>query len=159
MPATEHDLIALGFLRCSVTRTQRNINHPDPRERGPFCRLAVAEPAPERPGVYVWCVNGYVMYVGKADHLRQITHGYFMGRPFNDYTYMPLSKVRQPSNPRVRVNGLLNRAFEDNLTVSWWWLETGSAVEASRLEAELIDRWNPPWNRGRPSAPPMAATA
>ena len=165
MTATEQDLIAIDFRRCAVVRSQRNINHPDRFGRGPFCRLAVADTAPERPGVYGWCVDGYVMYVGRADQLRQITQGFFMGRPYNDTTYIPASQARRPYDPRVRLNGLLNRALEDKCSVSWCWLETRSAPEAKRLEAELIDRWKPPWNRAYPSVPvptgpgPMAATA
>ena len=73
-----------------------------------------------------------------------------MGRPYNDYTYMPASEASQLSNPRVRVNGLLNRVLSEGSVVSWWWTETGSTTEAIRMEATLIDRWNPPWNRAHP---------
>lgn len=73
-----------------------------------------------------------------------------MGRAYNDYTYMPASKVAQLSNPRVRVNGLLNAAITGGRTVSWWWLALESEIAALAREAALIDLWNPPWNRARP---------
>lgn len=73
-----------------------------------------------------------------------------MGRAYNDYTYMPPSKVAQLSNPRVRVNGSLNAAIGSCQTVSWWWRSTPTEAEALQLEASLIGRWVPPWNRARP---------
>ena len=148
----ESDLWSLGFRKCSAVARSLNIYHPDPGGLGPFCRLCVEDTAPERPGVYAWGVNGNVMYFGHATQLRQITQGARMGRAYNDYTYMPPSKVLQVSSPRVRLNGQLNCAVADGLPVSWWWLETASVLEAIRLEAELIRRWNPPWNRTSPSA-------
>lgn len=149
--ATERDLNNLGFRSCRVNATTLNINHPDATNRGPFCRLAVDDTAPPVPGVYAWVSDGAVMYVGKASQLRQIVHGKRMQRAYNDYTYIPASKVRQSSSPRVRINGLLNRALCEGGTVTWWWRETTSAIAARRLEAELIAEWKPPWNRAHPT--------
>ena len=69
-----------------------------------------------------------------------------MGRGYNDYMQIPASQVQRSKDPRVRVNGLLNRAFEDSCTVSWW-PETGSERDAKDLERLLIARSNPSWNR------------
>jgi excinuclease UvrABC nuclease subunit len=87
------------------------------------------------------------MYIGKAGQLRQIVQGVGMGRAYNEYTYVPKSKLAQASSPRVRVNGLLNRAICGGATVSWWWTETTSEAGALRLEAQLISAWQPEWNR------------
>lgn len=152
MATTEIDLLSLGFHKCWVKPVRLDIKYPDPTGRGPYCRLLAQDTAPERPGVYAWCVNGNVMDVGEAGELRQITQGYHMRRAYNDYTYMPASQVLRPSDPRVRVNGLLNRACGDGLVVSWWWLETESEPAARRVERELIARWRPPWNRTYPMA-------
>lgn len=111
--------------------------------------------APTRPGVYAWERDGEVMYVGKAGQLRQIVHGTRMGRAYNDYAYVPASKVAQISSPRVRVNGLLNQSLVEGATVTWWWLQTGTEPEARHLEAMLIAEWGPPWNRARPIITPM----
>lgn len=148
--ASEVHLAELGFRRSLVTAKQLDIVHPDPTGLGPFCRLAVDDTAPATPGVYALVSNANVMYVGRADQLRQIVHGTRMGRAYNDYTYVPASKVRQTSSPRVRINGLLNREINAGATVEWWWLTTGSSAEAVRTEAELISTWKPPWNRARP---------
>lgn len=148
--ATEVDLRQRAFHACAVTATTLNIDHPDPAGRGPFCRLLVDDTAPARPGVYAWVRDRDLMYVGKAGQLRQIVHGTRMGRAYNDYTYVPASKVAQISNPRVRVNGLLNRSLVAGATVTWWWLETATETDARRLEATLIADWDPPWNRTRP---------
>ena len=41
------------------------------------------------------------------------TFSVFAGRaPYNDYTYVRASKVAQTRSPRVRANGLLNRAIQ-----------------------------------------------
>lgn len=144
------ELTARGFTRSDVSAKTLNIDHPDPGERGPFCRLDVADAAPALPGVYAWTSNDAVMYIGKAINLCAIVHGARMQRAYNDYTYIPPSKIGQASSPRVRVNGLLNRALCDGSDVAWWWVETPSIDDATRLEANLIHVWNPPWNRARP---------
>lgn len=128
------------------------IEHPDPMGLGPFCRLDAQDNSPELPGVYAWTVDDRVMYVGKAKVLRQVVRGSRMQRAYNDYTYIPPSKVLQGSSPRVRVNGLLNAALAKGGSVEWWWRDLGSEVDAFRLEAELIESWNPPWNLARPSS-------
>lgn len=109
--ATYVDLRQRGFHSCDVIPLVLNVDHPDPARRGPFCRVRVDDTAPPRPGVYAWACDGRVMYVGKAGQLRQIVHGTRMGRAYNDYTYMPASKVAQSGSPRVRVNGLLNSSW------------------------------------------------
>ena len=67
--------------------------------------------------------------------------------PYNDYTYMPPSKSKEASGPRVRVNGLINRVLCEGATIAWWWTETSNEAEALALENRLIGKWDPPWNR------------
>ena len=149
--ATTADLIAEGFASSTVVPTTLNIDHPDPTGRGPFCRLIVTTTAPASPGAYAWVTNDDLRYIGKARDLLQIVHGTRMGRPYNDYTYVPPSKVRQIGNPRVRINGLLNAAICEGQVITWWWWATETEVAALQFEAELIDRWRPPWNRALPT--------
>ena len=106
---------------------------------------------PLQPGVYAWVANGEVRYVGHASVLRQIVNGARMGRAYNDYTYVPPSKVQQTSSPRVYVNGRINAAFVGGEPVSWWWRAESSVVAAKRHEARLINIWRPPWNRAHPA--------
>lgn len=148
--ADKFDLELLGFRAYAVSAKKLNIPHPDPLSRGPFCRLEVGQPMSDAPGVYAWIVNTAVMYVGMSGQLRQVVQGAKIGRTYNDYTYIPPSSVRQASSPRVRVNGLLNRALSDNADVSWWWVDTPTEMEAALLEARLIAEWSPPWNRTHP---------
>jgi len=129
-----------------------NIDHGDTTGLGPFCRLIVNTAAPALPGVYAWVASGAVMYVGMARELIQIVDGARMNRAYNDYTYVPPSKVRQMSSPRVRINGLINRAMNDGPVISWWWLALATVVDAKQMEAKLIGMWEPPWNRTRPSS-------
>jgi hypothetical protein len=142
----------LGFVKCAVAATKRNVSHPtDVGGLGPFCRLAVSADVPLTPGVYAWVVDSEVMYIGMSKNLRQIVQGTRMQRAYNDYTYVPASKAGQVSNPRVRINGLLNRALCADVTVSWWFLALDSSDAAARTEARLIHEWDPRWNRARPT--------
>jgi hypothetical protein len=149
--ATTRDLEAFGFQPSTVAVTQLNIEHSDPLGLGPFCRLKVTTTASLAPGVYAWVVGNNVRHIGLASFLVHVVNGARMRRAYNDYTYVPASKVAQSSSPRVRVNGLLNRALVEGQRVSWWWLATASLMDAKGTEARLIDSWAPPWNRARPS--------
>lgn len=148
--AEASDLVRLGFRECAVAARQLGIIHDATPNEGPFCRLTVEDTAPARPGVYGWTQDDLVMYVGKAGQLRQIVHGVRMGRAYNDYTYVPASKVAQASSPRVRVNALLNQALGSGAVIAWWWYECASVEAALLLEARLINEWRPPWNRALP---------
>lgn len=130
-----------------------NIVHPGAGGLGPFCRLAVHAEVPTVPGVYAWTKDQEVLYIGRAAELKQIVHGARMQRAYNDYTYIPPSKVRQSSSPRVRINALLNNAICEGATIAWWWLQAVSKEAAAVLEAGLISEWEPPWNRARPVFP------
>jgi hypothetical protein len=145
----EGGLVMRGFVPRRVGVERLNITHDDPNGLGPFCRLRVDRDVPLVPGVYAWTVKGAVKYVGRSAQLAHVVHGARMGRAYNDYTYVPASKVRQRYSPRVRVNGLLNRAIGAGAIVRWWWTQAETTSEAVRLEAELIDAWGPPWNRAR----------
>jgi hypothetical protein len=138
--ATTRDLEAFGFRPSTVAVTQLNIEHPDPLGLGPFCRLKVTTTAPLAPGVYTWVVGDDVRYVGLANFLMHVVNGARMHRAYNDYTYVPESKVAQTSSPRVRVNGLLNRALVEGQQVSWWWLATETRSDAKSTEARLIEQ-------------------
>ena len=148
--ASVPELTAEGFHPSEVVATRLNIEHPDPTGLGPFCRLTVTTDAPLLPGVYAWVVDGEVKYIGMASYLLHVVKGARLQRAYNDYTYVPASKVSQTSSPRVRVNGLLNGLLNEGAETSWWWRTTPTLDEAKRAEAALIARWEPPWNRARP---------
>lgn len=145
--ATDDDLQNWRFSRCAVAAKRVDIVHEDPYGLGPFCRLAVDDTAPDAPGVYAWTVGDKVMYLGKASRLTCITHGAGLGRPYNDYTYVPASQCLNPSDPRVRVNGLINGALARSESVEWWWLQLPTSAGAAALEDRLIREWQPSWNR------------
>jgi len=143
--AGEEELRVEGFrIGPAVVVKTLNIDFQDPR--GPFCRLLVTGPVPESPGVYSWCRNGRAMYVGMSGKLWQIVQGYGNSRANNDYTYVARSQLRDLASPRVRVNGLMNRAICEGAEMTWWWLSLASVEQAKQFEARLIYEWNPPWN-------------
>jgi hypothetical protein len=124
--ATTSHLEELGFQSSIVAAVRLNIGHPDPLGLGPFCRLKVTTTAPLSPGVYAWVVEEEVRYVGVASFLIHVVNGARMQRAYNDYTYVPASKVAQTSSPSVRVNELLNRRISEGHTLTWWWLALDS---------------------------------
>lgn len=63
--------------------------------------------APNTPGTYAWVVDDDAVYIGKAKELIQIGKSYGMGRAYNDYTYMPASKVAQLSETSFEVDLVL----------------------------------------------------
>lgn len=151
--ATVRDLEAGGFSQSAVEGVRLNIAHHDPAGLGPFCRLKVYTAATAIPGVYAWVVEDEVRYVGRASFLFHVVNGARLGRAYNDYSYVPASKVaNQPHSPRVRVNGLVNQALVNGLVVTWWWLGTESVEQSKELEARLIHAWGlPSWNRQLPT--------
>lgn len=150
--ATTADLRAEAFQSSKVTAQRLNIEHPDPTGLGPFCRLAVVTDAPTSPGVYAWVLGEEVRYIGMASFLLHVVNGARLHRAYNDYTYVPASKVTQTSSPRVRINGFLNRAFQTEVAVTWWWKVTPTVEDAKRIEAQLIHDWGKPaWNRALPT--------
>jgi hypothetical protein len=90
---TSAELLASGFEPSTVVATRLNIEHPDPTGLGPFCRLAVSTAAPAAPGVYAWVVGEEVRYIGMASFLLHVVNGARLQRAYNDYTYVPASKV------------------------------------------------------------------
>lgn len=149
---TTADLAALGFQPSTVEAVKLDIEHPDPLGIGPFCRLKVTTTAPPSPGVYAWVVDGAVRYIGRASFLIHVVNGARMGRAYNDYSYVPASKVaNQPYSPRVRVNGLLNSAISEGREVTWWWLAAESVEASKDEESRLLNEWGlPVWNRQLP---------
>lgn len=81
---------------------------------------------PDRPGVYrMLRSDGSVLYVGKATSLRKRVASYF--------------RARAPHSEHILE--MLSQAHDLELTV------TGSALEASLLEADVIKALEPPYNR------------
>jgi hypothetical protein len=144
--------MAWSFHPTTTQVVKTNVEIFDAYGRGPFCRLKVAGDIPLDPGVYAWVRDDAVMYVGKSTELRHEVQGAKISRPYNDYTYIPPSQVKRPFDPRVRINGLLNRSITEGFAVTWWWRTTSSAAESGSLEARLIANWRPPWNQTVPVA-------
>lgn len=144
------DLRRLGFTRSHVLPCRLDLCYPDPRGRGPFCRLEVELMPPALAGAYAWVADNSVGYIGRSDDLRQVVHGARMSRAYDEYTYMPPSKVTQSSSPRVLVNGRLNAALVGGAEVTWWWTAVESHLYAVQLEARLLATL-PPWNRNQPA--------
>lgn len=83
---------------------------------------------PQNPGVYFWKdAAGKILYIGKATNLRDRTRSYFAP---------DLIKTRGPH--------LVDMVFKSHIVT---WQETDSVLEALILEANLIKKYQPYYNR------------
>ena len=125
--ATAHVFLTLvGRLQeKGITRLNQARSTIDPAHRRDRHKVALTRDLPRSPGAYLFLdEDGQVLYVGKADRLRDRVRSYFVANPGHS------RKVRQAVR-RLR-------------TVSWE--ETGSPLEAVVREQELILEHRPPCN-------------
>ncbi|MCX6376449.1 MAG: GIY-YIG nuclease family protein [Armatimonadetes bacterium] len=103
---------------------------------GPFCRFRIPSGL-HTEGVYVITAGDDVMYVGECvDLSKRFNAGYGQISPKNCF------KGGQETN--CRINSLVLHRAEDGEQLGVWLLTTPLREP---VEAELIGRYNPPWNR------------
>lgn len=114
---------------------------------GPFCKLSVTG-ASNDAGVYVLVVNEAPAYVGECENLKERwgPAGYGSISPRNCY------RGGQPTN--CRINNRIYAAALERATIELWFrpIVKGKAARLV-LEAGLIARYAPPWNRSRGRSP------
>lgn len=115
---------------------------------GPFARLVMPD-LPDAPGMYLWELNGNVVYAGQTrTPLRQRlgSNGYSTISGYNTLASEPgRSNGGQQTN--CRINALANQALArgDNLVI---WFRATEAAAAPFAEAAWMQRFGmPPWNR------------
>lgn len=125
--ATAHVFLTLiGRLQeQGVTRLNQARSTIDPAHRRDRHKVALTRDLPRAPGAYLFLdEDGQVLYVGKADRLRDRVRSYFVANPGHP------RKVRQAVRRLRKVT----------------WQETGSSLEAVVREQELILEHRPPCN-------------
>lgn len=145
-----------GFVRAGVIG-HRGLNLPAPEPRqgrrrhrygnGPFARLVMPR-VPNSPGVYLWEMDGSVVYVGRARTTlasRLGSNGYSTISMYNTLA----AGVGKPGGQQTncRVNALANEALSAGRELVLWYKVT----EASSAATEEV-RWmqtfgKPDWNR------------
>lgn len=115
---------------------------------GPFAKL-VMPPLPERPGLYLWVIDGVVMYVGQTvGSLRNRlgSRGYATISSYNTLARQP-GRTNGGQQTNCRINAMANAALIDGKKIVLWYRVT-DAADAKVEEAAWMSRFGlPPWNR------------
>jgi len=115
---------------------------------GPFARLVMPR-LPEEPGVYIWRVNGNIVYVGQTRTTltkRLGAVGYSIVSNYNTYAREP-GKRNGGQETNCRINALANAALAQGGEIEIWYRVT-NPDESGRAESEWMDLHGvPPWNR------------
>ena len=119
-------LVLVGRLQeIGITRLYEARSHIDPAHRRDRHKLALTRDIPRAPGAYLFRdEDDLVLYVGKADSLRDRVRSYFLSNV--DHS----RRIRQALRRLRRVD----------------WEETGSPLEAVVREQQLILEHRPPCN-------------
>lgn len=103
---------------------------------GPFCRFRIPSDM-HVDGVYAITADDDIMYVGECINLsKRFNMGYGQISPKNCY------KGGQETN--CRINNLVLQCAEGGHQLGLWFVSTPHRI---RIEAELIKKCRPPWNR------------
>lgn len=146
-----------GFTRAGAV-THRGLDLeplPLPTERtrnrygaGPFARL-VMPPLPEAPGVYLWELDGVVVYVGQTRtplRKRLGPAGYAIISNYNTFARQP-ARTNGGQETNCRVNALANGALSSGATLVIWYRVTDPASAAIEEAAWMKRHGMPAWNR------------
>jgi hypothetical protein len=116
---------------------------------GPFCKFSISSQWQGRPGVYVFLVDGALVYVGECECLaKRVNQGYGCIAPRNCFL------GGQSTN--IRINRLIRDAILRGRRVELAFCCTESR---KRVESEMINRLSPPWNRAAPRLRGLAVMA
>ncbi len=104
---------------------------------------------PNEPGVYLWEVNGSIMYVGQTRTVlskRLGANGYATISTYNTLARQP-GKTNGGQQTNCRINALANSALVSGQRIAIWTRVT-AAAEAQEEEARWMTTFGvPAWNR------------
>ena len=102
--------------------------------KGAFCQFSIV--ADDWPGVYLWVVDGKIIYIGETAGLKQrFNNGYGYISPRNCYV------GGQSTN--CKMNKVVLENFESGNVVSLYFYQT---ADYKRVELELLSEINTPYN-------------
>jgi hypothetical protein len=114
---------------------------------GPFAKLKMP-PLPSQPGLYLWELDGKIVYVGQTrmplkDRLGPL--GYAWISNYNTFARQP-GRTNGGQQTNCRINWLANQAVAAGGTIVIWY-RTTSAEDARSEEASWMERFGiPQWN-------------
>ncbi len=115
---------------------------------GPFAKLVMPK-LPNAPGVYLWELDGTVVYVGQTRtplSKRLGPMGYSTISRYNTFAQEP-GRRNGGQQTNCRVNSLANEALSGGKSLVIWYKET-TIEEAKGEEGAWMDRFQmPEWNR------------
>jgi hypothetical protein len=155
-----------GF-KCAGPVSHRGLNlspadPPSGRDRhssgsGPFARL-VMPPLPGEPGLYLWQLDGHVVYVGQTRtplSKRLGSNGYATISTYNTFARQP-GRTNGGQQTNCRVNALANQALVNGHQLTIWYRVT-PAEQALVEEARWMGaHGRPEWNRRLEQSRPVS---
>lgn len=115
---------------------------------GPFARLVMPN-LPGEPGIYLWDLEGTIVYVGRTTtplKERLGSRGYATISDYNTLARQP-GRTNGGQQTNCRVNGLANEALAAGRQLSIWYLVTTSTDAAAAEASWMAEHGKPEWNR------------
>jgi hypothetical protein len=114
---------------------------------GPFARLVMPR-LPNEPGLYLWDVDGSIVYVGQTRtplSKRLGPNGYSTISPYNTLARQP-GKTNGGQQTNCRINVLANAALVAGRRIAIWYrvtaAETAASEEARWMSTFGVAEWN-----------------
>jgi len=114
---------------------------------GPFARL-VMPPLPAQPGLYLWEVDGVIVYVGQTRTplaQRLGPRGYATISTYNTFARQP-GRRNGGQQTNCRINALANAALVRGVQIAIWYRTTTAAQAPVDEAAWMAQHGMPPWN-------------
>ena len=115
---------------------------------GPFARLLMP-PLPDAPGLYLWELEGQVVYVGQTRmplRKRLGPMGYARISTYNTFARQPGHR-NGGQQTNCRVNALANLALSEGRRLTIWYRVTSASDALSEEARWMTDHGKPEWNR------------
>lgn len=115
---------------------------------GPFAKLAMPR-LPNEPGLYLWDVDGSIVYVGQTRaplSKRLGSNGYATISTYNTLAREP-GKTNGGQQTNCRINALANAALAEGKRIAIWYRVTATEVAASEEARWMSTFGAAEWNR------------
>ena len=115
---------------------------------GPFAKLVMPR-LPAEPGLYVWQLDGRVVYIGQTRTplaKRLGSNGYSAISTYNTLARQP-GRTNGGQQTNCRVNALANAALASGATLTIWYRVTAADVALAEEARWMTTFGKPEWNR------------
>jgi len=119
-----------------------------PHGDGPFAKLVLPR-LPNEPGLYLWDVDGTIVYVGQTRtplSKRLGSNGYATISAYNTFARQP-GRRNGGQETNCRINALANAALDAGSRIEIWYRVTATDVAAIEEARWMTTYGVPQWNR------------